>query len=154
MSQAPRGQVYSNVLTRLLAPHPSITRKRVTLMYKPIDPARAAALVEHDIRQANIRATSGNVPSQRAQVELAQSQRTAVEEARGAGLVEFGMLVTATVTSPEELKDAAFVVENLAASSRVLLRPMYGSQDAGFAGSLPLGIVLNDSFVVPTGFGV
>jgi hypothetical protein len=149
MSQAPRGEVFSNVLVRLLEPNASIARKRVTLMYRPIDPARAAAIVEDDIRQANIRATSSNTPSQRARVELAQSERTAIEEARGAGLVQFGMLVTATVLDEAQLQEASVAVENLAAAARVLLRPMYGSQDAGFATSLPLGIVLHDYLLVP-----
>ena len=40
MTQAPRGLVQSGVLARLLAPHRDIARKRVTLLYRPIDASR------------------------------------------------------------------------------------------------------------------
>ncbi len=39
MTEAPRGQVLSNVLANLLAPHPDIARKRVALVYPPYDTA-------------------------------------------------------------------------------------------------------------------
>ncbi len=42
MSQAPRGEVRENVLARLIAPHGDIARKRVTLLYRVIDPGEAA----------------------------------------------------------------------------------------------------------------
>ena len=74
---------------------------------------------------------------------------TASEEASGAGLVDFGMLVTATVNSQGELPDAAAVVDNLAASARITLRPVYGSQDSAFAAALPLGLVLPKHLKVP-----
>ncbi|WP_342746841.1 SCO6880 family protein [Georgenia soli] len=45
MSTAPRGTVQSGVLAKLLAPHRDIARKRVTLLYRPVDAARAAAIV-------------------------------------------------------------------------------------------------------------
>jgi len=45
MTSAPRGSVQSGVLARLLAPHRDIARKRVTLLYRPVDAAKAAARV-------------------------------------------------------------------------------------------------------------
>lgn len=150
MSQAPRGEVYSNVLQRLLEPSGKIDRKRVTLLYRPIDPARAAELVENDRRQAGVRASSTNQPSLRVLAEQAQALATAREEAKGAGLVNFGMLVTATVTDPAQLRTASTTIENLAASARLFLRPVYGSQDAAFVAALPLGLVLSDYMLLPS----
>lgn len=153
MSQAPRGEVYSNVLQRLLEPTAVVDRKRVTLLFRPIDPARAAELVELDRKQAGVRATSTTRPSLRVLAEEAQALATAREEARGAGLVNFGMLVTATVLDEDRMPDAAAAIENLAASARLFLRPMYGAQDVGFVASLPVGLNLSDYLLIPQMIG-
>lgn len=151
MTVAPRGEVTSGVLGHLLAPHPDVDRKRVTLLYRPMDSARAARVVEQDKRNADVRATSTRRPSARVLVEQRAAAATAAEEARGAGLVNFGMLVTATVTDPERLADARATVDNLSATARLVLRPVYGSQDSAFAAALPLGLVLPRHLKVPDG---
>jgi hypothetical protein len=149
MTAAPRGEVYSSVLNQLLAPHPEIDRKRVTLLYRPMDSATAARIVESDKRAADFRATSATRPSARAVADQRAAHQTASEEARGAGLVNFAMLVTATVTGAERLPDARAAIDNLAATARVQLRPVYGSQDSAFAAGLPLGLVLPHHLSVP-----
>lgn len=149
MSQAPRGEVYENILQRLLEPSPMVDRKRVTLLYRPIEPGRAAQLVETDLRQAGVRVSSTKNPSQRVMTERRSAEATAREEARGAGLVNFGMVVTATVMDERDMPDAAAAIENLSASARLFLRPMNGAQDSGFAASLPLGLVLPEYMLIP-----
>lgn len=148
MSEAPRGEVLSSVLTGLLAPHRDIARKRVTLLYRPHDPATAANLVERDRRDARFK-MGGTKPAARDAVAVAAAEQSAREEAKGAGLTRFAMLVTATVNSTEELPAAAAAVDVLAPPARVQLRRMYGSQAAGFAAALPIGIVLPDHLRVP-----
>ena len=151
MTQAPRGLVQSNVLTRLLAPHPDIARKRVTLLYKPIDVARAAGMVDADLSAARFNATSGRRTGMaRDSLSLQQAAATASEEARGAGLVQFGMLVTATVTDLDMAPRARAAIANLGPTARIRLRPVYGSQDSAFAAALPLGLVLSKHLSVPT----
>jgi hypothetical protein len=159
MTAAPRGEVYSSVLADLLAPHPDVDRKRVTLVYKPMDAAQAARLVEQDRRNAHFRAASASRPTARVVLEQGAAELTAEEEARGAGLVAFGMLVTATVAEADLLDDpraavdaARAAVDNLAATARSQLRPVYGSQDSAFAAALPLGIVLDAHLAVPREF--
>ncbi len=159
MTAAPRGEVFSSVLSDLLSPHPDVDRKRVTLLYKPMDAARAARLVEQDRRNASFRAASSSRPTARVVLEQGAAQLTAEEEARGAGLVGFGMLVTATVAETDLLDDARAAVdaaraaiENLAATARSQLRPVYGSQDSAFAAALPLGLVLDAHLTVPREF--
>ncbi|MFW5421088.1 hypothetical protein J0910_31230 [Nocardiopsis sp. CNT-189] len=149
MTEAPRGNVQSAILERLVKPHRDIARKRVTLLYRPLDPARAAAVVESDLRAAQFRATSNRKPAARDMVATRQAQATANEEATGAALVNFGVLVTATVTDPARLPDAKAAVDNLAATARLRLRTAYGSQDAAFAAGLPLGLVLPRHLRVP-----
>ena len=149
MTAPPRGVVQSNILARLLAPHRDIARKRVTLLYRPIDPARAAQMVENDINTATFNASSRNRATARDTRETCAAQATAAEEADGAGLLNFGMVVTATVTELDRLDDAKAALTNLSAGARILLRPAYGSQDSAFAASLPLGLVLPAHLKVP-----
>lgn len=149
MTAAPRGNVQSNILSRLLAPHSDIARKRVTLLYRPLDAARAATVVEADLRAAEFRQTSSDKPSARDMVATRAARATAAEEASGAGLVNFGLVVTATVTDPALKPEAMATVDNLSATARLRLRLVHGSQDSAFAGALPLGLVLPKHLKVP-----
>lgn len=144
MSGAPRGLVQSGVLANLLAPATGIDRKRVTILYKPIDAGRAAALVERDVDAARFVQEAQTRATARSRNALTAAQLAADEEAAGAGLVEFGMLVTATVQSDARLADARALIDMLAGSARVRLRPCYGSQDSAFIAGLPLGVILPD----------
>ncbi|MEL7978380.1 SCO6880 family protein [Isoptericola sp. F-RaC21] len=148
MTGAPRGQVREHVLSHLLAPTAGVARKRVTLLYEPLSPAAAATTVESDKAHAEVRASSAR-PSSRSRLEYRAATQAADEEARGAGLTDFGLLVTATVTDDQELAWAKAQVEQAAAPARVQLRPVYGSQDSAFAATLPLGLVLGHHVSVP-----
>jgi len=149
MTGAPRGEVQSSVLEKLLSPHPEIARKRVTLIYQTMDSAVAARTVENDKRNADFRATGSPRPTARAIREQRAAHLTATEEARGAGLVNFGMIVTATALHEDQLPDVEAAIDNLAATARIQLRPVYGSQDSAFAAGLPLGLVLPKHLKVP-----
>jgi len=149
MTSAPRGEVFSSVLTRLLAPHGDIDRKRVTIIYRPLDSAKAARTVEADKRNADFRVGSSNRPSARSLTSARAAATTAAEEAKGAGLVDFGMLITATVTDVERMPDARAAIDNLAATARLVTRPVHGSQDTAFAACLPLGLVLQSHMRIP-----
>jgi hypothetical protein len=137
---APEGVVQSNILAGLLAPHGEIPRKRVTILYTPHDPARAAALVDADVRAT--RAMLGERAGASAYRAYEAAQRTANEQSAGAGLVSFGMLFTATVTAGAPEDQAAAAIQNLAAAARLRTRVSYGSQDTAFAAALPLGLHL------------
>ncbi len=149
MTTAPRGNVQSSVLARLLAPHRDVARKRVTLLYRPIDAAKAAAIVESDLRSAEFVATSTSRPSARAVLATRSAAATASEEASGAGLVNFAILVTATVTDPHRIAEATAAIDNLSATARLRLRPVYGAQSSAFAAALPLGLILPRHLKVP-----
>lgn len=149
MTTAPRGNVQSSVLARLLAPNPVLARKRVALLYRPIDAARAAAMVEADLRAAQFIQTSVRTPTARSVMATRAATATAQEEAAGAGLVNFAILVTATITDARREAEARAVVDNLGATARLRLRPVYGAQAAAFASSLPLGLVIPKHLQVP-----
>ncbi|WP_433461841.1 SCO6880 family protein [Spirillospora sp. CA-128828] len=148
MSEAPRGEVLSNVMSSLVAPHHDIARKRVTFLYRPHDPASAARIVERDRKDSRFR-LDGSASAARNEIDVIKSDQSALEEAKGAGVTRFTVLVTATVRSAEELPVAAAAVDTIAAPARLRLRQMYGSQASAFAAALPLGIVLPDHLNVP-----
>lgn len=150
LTLAPRGTVHSSVLRGLLEPAPGTRRKRVALIYRPIDPATSARIVESDRRAAQFMATSrrGMVQA-RAASEARATEQTAAEEAAGAGLVEFSLMVTVTVDSDDELADANATVRNLEAAARLSLRPADRMQAAAFTCTLPVGILPWEHTLIP-----
>jgi hypothetical protein len=140
--EAPRGTVRSGVLRALLEPSPRIARKRVAIVYRPVDPASAARIVESDRRTAHFMAASTTgLVNARASSAVRAAEQAAAEEAAGAGLVEFAFVVTATASSAEELRAADAEVANLAASARLRLRVARGQQAAAFSSALPCGVL-------------
>ncbi|MFF5893944.1 SCO6880 family protein [Streptomyces globisporus] len=150
MSEAPRGEVLSGVLTGLMAPHPDIARKRVTLLYRPHTPATAAKIVERDLKNARFRATQSAQARARDDAALRAAEQSAAEEASGAGVTRFALVITATVPTADQLPQALAAVDNLAPAARLQVRPVTGSQAAAFASGLPIGLVLPMHLAVPT----
>ncbi|MFI9834999.1 SCO6880 family protein [Streptomyces sp. NPDC051913] len=150
MTLAPRGTVRSSVLRSMLEAVSGTRRKRVALIYRPVDPATAARIVEADRRAAQFMATSGRGMVQaRAASEVRAAEQTAAEEASGAGLVEFSLMLTVTVDSAEQLADAGVAVRNLTAASRVQMRPADRMQAAAFTCTLPVGILPWEQTFIP-----
>lgn len=150
MTSPPRGAVQSGVLSRLLEPHRDVERKRVTMLYRPIDVSIAPDLVESDLNKARARVEGARVATARMHHELAAAKQVADEEADGATLLDFGIVVTATSTQDRLVEESA-AIQALAASSRILIRPAYGVQDAAFALGLPLGLRPQTSMKVGAG---
>ncbi|WP_030185952.1 SCO6880 family protein [Streptomyces sp. NRRL S-813] len=142
MTEAPQGEVFSNVLTGLVQPNRDIARKRVTLLYRPHTRAESAHVVQQDYKNALFNAQQSQIGQARDDAEVTAARRTSEEQAQGHGVVRFGLLITATVSSATELPKAAAAVDNLAPAARIAVRPVYGSQAAAFAAALPLGLVL------------
>lgn len=146
MCDPPRGNVNSSNLSRLLAPLPECDRKRVTVAFHMLSPERTAFLAEQNRVKAAAqvgqekRATMGSVS------QIGKADRQAIETNRGAVMVFFGLLVTATVMAGGDeaarLEAASRAVESAAGGAKIDLRPCYGAQDSGFAASLPLGVNL------------
>jgi hypothetical protein len=140
--EAPRGTVRSGVLRGLLDSSPRVPRKRVTLLYRPLDQATAARAVEADRRTAHFMVSSATgLVNARAAAAVRAAEQAAAEEASGAGLTEFGLLVTATAHSGDDLRVAEGEIANLAASARLRLRVARGQQGNAFAVTLPAGVL-------------
>lgn len=150
MGEAPRGAVRSSILRRLLEPHREVARKRVTLLYRPYTPGRAAELVDSDVLDASFNAQSRKVIRARDHQSVNSAKRTAEEEATGAGLVRFGAIVTATVEGDRDaVERCCSVIDHLGTSARVRLRRAQRSQAATFTAGLPLGLVLPQHVAFP-----
>jgi hypothetical protein len=132
------------VLRKLLAPSARVARKRVTLVYRVVEPGEAAMIVDRDTRTAETNLMNARRATPALRHELEKVELTAKEQESGHGLVSFALLVSATVDNrdPDALAIAATTVNNLAATARINLRLLYGSQDSAFAAALPLGVVL------------
>jgi hypothetical protein len=149
MEEAPRGTVREQVLRRLLEPHRDLARKRITLIYRPHSAGDAATIVDKDFKDAIVGATRTGVVSAAAQVEMEATTRARDEEARGAGVVRFSILMTATVADESELRRTESVLRNLSATARLRVRPCYGYQAAAFAAGLGVGVLLPDHATIP-----
>ncbi len=146
MEGAPRGAVRETILKRLLEPHPHLPRKRVTIYYRPLDPGQAAAWADRQ------RKAIDSTPGQRVAAQEAharQAAANAADEARGAAVLRFGVVVTVTVTDEEQLRRAIKAVRNLHAASRLVMRLAYGEQAAAFSAGLGLGVILPDHVTLP-----
>jgi len=153
LTLAPRGTVRSSVLRSLLAPTAGVRRKRVALLYRPIDPATSAKIVESDRRTAQFMANSTRgLVRARAQSEIEAAEQAAAEEASGAGLVEFSMVVTLTVDSVADIPDVNVTMRNLLGATRIAMRPADRVQAAAFTCALPVGVLPWEQTVVPQEF--
>ncbi len=145
MDGPPRSAVQSRVLTSLLAPHPDVDRKRLTILYRPYEPGDAAAVVDAQVRTATGKEdgkATGTVHTERAMA-------TAREEAGGAGLTRFSMVLTSTVRDPERLGQAGETSMQLGRASKLTLRRAYGCQAAAFAAGLGIGVIASEYVNVP-----
>jgi len=149
MRDAPPGVFYDHSLKSLLAPHPDIARKRVTLIYRPQSAETARRMVERDVRDARTQASARTRPQAHDTTMLRAAEKAAQEEAQGAGLVRFGIIVTATVTDEAMLARAASTISMLTAPTKLRLRLARYNQAASFAAGLPLGLVLPAHLALP-----
>ncbi len=142
LRDAPRQQVTSNVLGRLVAP--GRFPRRVAMTYQVFAAEQAAKVVEAERNAASFRAAyrarTKRDETARDTEDRVRAEQAAAEESQGAGVVLWSTYVTTTVTDPAQLAAAAADVEQRAGSAKLRLRRMFGSQAAGFAASLPVGV--------------
>ena len=146
MEAAPRGSVKETVLKRLLEPHPHLPRKRVTIYYRPLDPAAAAAWAD---RQRNVVATNHGQLAAARETSTTQAAANARDEARGASVLRFAVITTITVTDEELLRRAIKAIRNLHAGAQLVMSRAYGQQAAAFSAGLGLGVLLPDHVTLP-----
>ena len=148
MCDPPKSNVTSSTLARLLGPLADCDRKRVTVVFHILPPDKTAFMAEQNRQRAANQVSQEKRASISAMSQINKANRQAIEIDRGAAIVFFGLLVTATVRAGDDermrLEQATHAVEGAAGSAKIDLRPCYGAQDTAFAASLPLGLNLRD----------
>ena len=150
MVSPPRGAVFDSVLLPLTAPMGGVRRKRVTLLFRPLDAASAPATLDRQVRAAINRAgrRRGLVHAHDS-AEVRSALQAAGEEATGAGVTNFSLVVTVTEEDEQALRQAGETVTRAARQAQLRLRPVHGGQAAAFATGLGVGVVPVDHSVVP-----
>jgi hypothetical protein len=87
--------------------------------------------------------------SARQRQRLAFVIKAAEEESQGAGLVRFGVVVTATCASSADFPRLDKIIPSLSNRARLKIRPALGNQDVAFQAGLPLGVVLPAHTLLP-----
>lgn len=156
MREAPKGAVTERVLQRLLTPNNAVPIKRVAVIYRPHSAGDATDIVDRDYRNAMAAASGGTVKSMgiasaKSQIDVAATSQARMEQARGAGVVRFGVLVT--VTEPAGRSDVPRIdalIEDLSRQSRLSVRRSRYWQAAAFAASLGVGVIPPDHSTIPS----
>lgn len=155
----PRGVFYDTSLKRLLSPTMGVARKRVTLLYRPIPASRTSTVVDRKERNAVMVSGAGRTNRSGNTAVAVAAQQTADQEAAGAGLTLFGMVVTATVLNSsedisratgEDLRAARQMIRSQSSNARLKMRVALNSSDSAFVAGLPLGIVLPEHTRIPS----
>ena len=142
MGHPPKGMVHSNVLTNIFAPHKDVTTKRVTLLFRPFTSAEAARLADSQVLNTTHAVNQQKNEKARSWRKVEQAAQTASEQASGAGLIRFSMIVTVTTNNTENLDRVTSIVEHSGTASKIRLRKAYRCQATTFVAGLPLGLVL------------
>lgn len=152
MREAPKGAVTERVLQRLLEPNLDLPVKRVAIVYRPHAAADATDMVDRDHRDALAALTSRTgLASAQAKIEVQATAQSREEQARGHGLVRFGILVT--VTEPVAGSDVPRVdalVRDLSTQCRLVVRRSHCWQAAAFASSLGVGVIPPEHTSIPS----
>lgn len=152
MREAPKGAVTETVLRRLLEPSADLPMKRVAIMYRPHAASDATDIVDRDHRDAlaAISARSG-LASAQSKLEVQATAQSRDEQARGHGLVRFGILIT--VTQPVATADVPRVdalVRDLSTQCRLAVRRSTHWQAPAFAASLGIGVIPPEHTSIPS----
>jgi hypothetical protein len=147
-----RGAVHDRVLETLAGPMPAAPRKRVTLLYRPVPADLAALVVDRGVKTAINRAgrRKGPVHAHDA-AALDAAERTADEEAAGAGVGDLSLIVTVTanVEAGEDVSVAAAAVKRASTNTFRLTR-VDGGHAAAFAIGLGVGLSPWQLAIVPS----
>ncbi|WP_342760410.1 SCO6880 family protein [Nocardia arthritidis] len=143
MDAAPRGTVLETALEELMRPRSDVPRKRVAIVYRLHSHGEAAQLVDSDYRDALAsEQTERGIASAAASIRVANTQAARHEQARGAGLTRFGVLITVSDRLDADMPGIEVIVKTMSAASRLGVRRCYAYQAAAFAASLGIGLIL------------
>lgn len=150
MYEGPRGLFYKESLRRAMEPpKDGMLRKRITMLYRPIPSDKTTNVVEQDINDAQFAGSQKRRVTARAKMRRAAAQKSADEEAAGAGVTRFGMIVTVSCADTSRFKQLEKRIPGLLTPARLKIREALGNQAVTFQAGLPLGLVVPDHMMLP-----
>lgn len=148
----PRGAFTAFSLRDLARPEEGCLVKRVTMLFRPVPEDKTADVIEAEQRSAHIGTQQGGRVTARALQRKAAAEKSAQEEASGAGVSCFGLIVTVTTSTPEELEPFNARIPGRVSKMKLPVRIALGNQAATFQAGLPLGIVLPEHMLLSPEF--
>ena len=140
IAEWPRVDVTPDFLGPLLF---SPLRRSLSMVMEPVSPLRAARQVAQartaDLADGELRRRGGFLVTARHRREKESVEERDTELADGHAQYRFSGYLTVTADSRTELAASCSSAEQAAGQSGLELRLLYGTQDAAFACSLPLG---------------
>ena len=149
MYRGPRGLFYKNALRRATQPTDGVLRKRITMLYRPVPAEKTTDVVERAVNDAQFAGSQKQRPTAQQQIRRAAAAKSAHEEAQGAGVTRFGMVITITCADTTKFKQLEKQVPGLVTSARLKVRQPLGNQAVTFQSGLPLGLVVPDHMLLP-----
>lgn len=146
--EEPRGTFTLESLRRVLRPSSGVLRKRVTLLYRPLPVDQTTDAVQRELRDTTFSGSQKRM-SMRAVQRQKFAVKSAEEEAQGAGLTRFGLIITCSVTDPDSFRRLDKEVPNWLSRARLRVRPTISNHAVTFQAGLPLGVVLPDHMMLP-----
>ncbi len=143
----PAGFFADDSMDALLMPDGVSDQKRVTLLYRVLGPEESVATLASAMTDRSFELNQGGKAATAAGArELGSAAAGAEEQAHGAAVVRHAFIMTNTVqTGPDQknrlAKATAALRRACSTGVQMSIRPSDGSQDAGHAISLGLGIV-------------
>ncbi|TYC96595.1 hypothetical protein FQ377_13790 [Arthrobacter echini] len=143
MTVPPESQITARSFDRLFGPNPKFLRKRVAIMYRPIDPGTAARTVNRLVRTADWKiSTSRGRPTSFDKKVKAVAEKTEEELSQGARLSMFSLMVTVTFEANETAhRDAVNQVKSLMSQLLMPYRFVEHAGSAAFHTTLPFGVL-------------
>ncbi|MFB7718219.1 SCO6880 family protein [Nocardia sp. NPDC056100] len=143
MDAPPRGAVLETGLEELLRPRVDVPRKRVAVVYRLHSAAEATDIVDADYKDAlAAEQTERGIASASASIRVDNTRAARQEQARGAGLTRFGVLITVTDALDGDMPGIEASVRAMSSAARLRVRRCYAVQGAAFAASLGIGLIL------------
>ncbi|WP_312589394.1 SCO6880 family protein [Corynebacterium dentalis] len=146
MYQPPAANFRETGLAGLLSAHGVFEQKRVTLLFRPMSPGSSQKAVQEGVTNARFgNNQKGQKASQIKRVALEKAEYSEREQAEGAAMVRFGLVVTATVDDPTKFPRVEAILRDQAVSGiQLRLRDCEYSDDAAYAFGLGIGAVPKD----------
>lgn len=139
----PSGVFRENSLTAILSPDRVSEQKRVTILYRPMSPETSSHRVQTAVRNAEFEVNQkGKRPTQEQLLALQKARVAEREQAEGAAVMRFAIMITVTVDDEEKLARAGAAVKRACSTGvQLQIRASDGNEDAAFGIALGMGIV-------------